>query len=62
MSNSQAKISVVKLRKNGGNAVVTIPVSIMKESEWSFSQVIMQYDKETNKITISPVTALIAQG
>lgn len=56
------KISVVKLRNNGGNAVVTIPVSILKESDWPFGQVIMQYDKETNKITISPVTALIPQG
>lgn len=58
-----SKISVLKLRNNGGNAVLTIPVSILEETAWPIgSQIIMQFEKENNRVIIQPVTLETLKG
>ena len=46
------KISIIKIRNNGGNAVATIPRSVMRTADWQLGdQIIFKYDP-VNKIII----------
>jgi antitoxin component of MazEF toxin-antitoxin module len=56
MSADTKKISLVKIRNNGGNAVVTIPRNVMRTANWQLgSQVTIQYDPVNDKIVISTI-------